>query len=145
MQRVHEAEDSCTGTGCLSMFDVGRLCVKIAGRDAGKKCVIVDDVDGYTVLVDGETRRRKVNVMHLEPLAQTVSLGKGASREDVKVVFGEMGVKLVDTQRKEKKARPRRVRKVKVKAPVEEKKTAKKEAKQKKVVKEEKKDTAESA
>ena len=110
------------------MFDVGRMCVKIAGRDAGKKCVIVDDVDGHMVLVDGETRRRKVNVIHLEPLAQTVALGKGASHEDVKTLFGEMGVKLVDTKRKEKKARPRRVRKVKVKA-VKEKKTVKETAK----------------
>ena len=27
------------------MFDIGRVCMKIAGRDAGKKCVIIDVVD----------------------------------------------------------------------------------------------------
>ena len=100
-------------------------------------------VEVGALLVDGETRRRKVNVMHLEPLAQVISLGKGASHEAVKTVFGEMGVKLVDTKRKEKKARPLRVRKVKVKdASVKEKAQR---VKQKKVAKEEKKKTAESA
>ena len=27
------------------MIDVGRVCVKTAGRDAGRKCVVVEIVD----------------------------------------------------------------------------------------------------
>ena len=38
------------------MFQVGRLCIKIAGRDAGKKCVIVSVLDDVFVLIDGEWR-----------------------------------------------------------------------------------------
>ena len=41
------------------MIEVGRLCVKIAGRDAGKKCVITELIDEKLVMIDGETRRRK--------------------------------------------------------------------------------------
>ena len=47
------------------MIEIGRLCVKIAGRDAGKKCVVVDVVNDNTVLIDGETRRRNCNIKHL--------------------------------------------------------------------------------
>jgi len=43
----------------------GRICVKTAGRDAGLKCVIVDVLDDKFVLIDGETRRRKCNILHL--------------------------------------------------------------------------------
>lgn len=65
------------------MIEVGRLCIKTAGRDAGKKCVVVDAIDEHTVLVDGETRRRKCNIMHLLPLRQTIEVKKGASHEEV--------------------------------------------------------------
>ena len=50
------------------MLTVGRLCIKIAGRDAGKQCVIVDVLDHNKVLIDGLTRRRPCNILHLEPM-----------------------------------------------------------------------------
>ena len=46
------------------MFNIGRVCVKLAGRDAGQKCVIVEILDEKTVLIDGMTRRRKCNKLH---------------------------------------------------------------------------------
>jgi len=70
------------------MIDIGRICVKIAGRDAGKKCVIIDTVDKNTVLIDGETRRRKCNIAHLELLEQTVKVSKGASHDAVAAALG---------------------------------------------------------
>ena len=88
------------------MFDVGRLCMKVAGRDAGKFCVVVDVLDDHYVLVDGETRRRKVNVMHIEPLNKTVELEKGASHADVKKALEGFAVR--ETKPKEKKARPKK-------------------------------------
>ncbi len=60
------------------MFEIGRVCVKIAGRDAGKKGAIVEVLDEKTVLIDGETRRRKCNVNHLEVLDQILPIGKNA-------------------------------------------------------------------
>ena len=93
------------------MFDIGRLAVKIAGRDAGKHCVVVDVVDSLHVLVDGETRRRKVNVKHLEPLNKVIELEKGASHDDVRKEFEKLGMEVLDTKKKEKKVKPRRLRK----------------------------------
>ena len=118
----------------MSIFNKGRMCVKLAGRDAGLKCVIVEEVDKAFVVVDGQTRRRKVNVYHLEPLDQTLDVA-GGSREDVKAAFAKIGIELVD--KKSKQAKPR-VKKQKVK-----KGKSKKAAKtDKKAVKTEKKTEA---
>ena len=35
------------------MMEIGRLCVKLAGRDSNRKCVIIDVVDDNYVFVDG--------------------------------------------------------------------------------------------
>lgn len=85
------------------MIDVGRLCVKIAGRDAGKKCVVVDKLKENTVLIDGETRRRKCSLAHIEPLKEIVDIKKGASHEEVVKLFKEkLGIEL----KEKKKVKP---------------------------------------
>jgi large subunit ribosomal protein L14e len=103
------------------MFNVGQLCMKIAGRDAGKRCVVVE-VDNGLVLVDGETRRRKVSLKHLEPLQEIVEISEGASHADVKSALKKLDIHVLDTKPKKKGARPKKVRKVKVK-PVKQLKT----------------------
>jgi len=89
------------------MFEVGRICVKIAGRDAGQKCVIVDVLDDKYVLVDGMTRRRKCNKMHLEPLSQTVAITQNASHEHVVKAFKELGLEVKTTKVKGKTVKPK--------------------------------------
>ncbi|MBI2041383.1 MAG: 50S ribosomal protein L14e [DPANN group archaeon] len=104
--------------------EVGRLAVKVAGRDAGKECVIVKVVDKNFVLVDGNTRRRKCNIDHLQFLGQKMQIQEGASHEEVAKALESLGVKT------EKKAAPR-VKK-ETKAEAKEVKAEKKEAKPKK-------------
>jgi large subunit ribosomal protein L14e len=108
------------------MMEIGLVCVKIAGRDARKKCVIIDIVDGKHVLIDGETRRRKCNMLHLEPLGKKLNIAKGADTKAVAVAFKELGIEIKETKKKEITARPRKVRKSATKE-----KVPKKEAKQK--------------
>jgi large subunit ribosomal protein L14e len=72
----------------LSAYEVGRICIKTTGRDAGGRCVIVDIIDRNFVLVTGPqsvtgVRRRRVNLNHLKPLDERVEIGKGASDEAV--------------------------------------------------------------
>ena len=101
------------------MFQIGRLCTKIAGRDANKKCVIVEVLDNNYVIIDGETRRRKCNIQHLVPSAQKFDIANKSSRDDVKALFEkELQITLKDTKPKEKKEKPVKVRKAdsKVKA-----------------------------
>jgi len=70
------------------VFDVGRICVKIAGREAGRKCVIVDIIDQNFVLITGPkqltgVKRRRANIRHLEPTEHRIEIPKGASDEEV--------------------------------------------------------------
>jgi large subunit ribosomal protein L14e len=103
------------------MFEIGRVCVKLAGRDSNKKCIVIDVIDDKTVLIDGETRRRKCNIKHLEPLEQTVKVSKNASATEVAKVFKEMGIEIKETKQKEKTVRPKKIRKTKEKAEPEKK------------------------
>jgi large subunit ribosomal protein L14e len=69
-------------------FEIGRVCEKTAGRDVGKRCVIVDLMDKNFALVTGPkqvsgVRRRRVNVNHLKPLEEKVAIEKGASDEQI--------------------------------------------------------------
>jgi large subunit ribosomal protein L14e len=72
----------------LPAIEIGRICVKVAGREAGRKCVIVDLADKNFVLVTGPKsvtgiKRRRTNINHLEPLQDKVELKRNASDEEV--------------------------------------------------------------
>jgi len=113
------------------MYEIGRLCIKIAGRDAGKRCVVVDNIENKFVLIDGETRRRKCNILHLEPLNKILEIKKGASHDEVVKVFKEFGIEIKTTKKKTPGAKPMKQRKGKVQAMTEAKelkKTAKPKA-----------------
>lgn len=110
------------------MIEIGRLCVKIAGRDAGNKCVVVDLVDKTYVLIDGNVRRRKCNIAHLEPLDKVIKIKKNASHADVAAEFKKLKLDVWTTKPKKAAEKPKKVRKTKEK-PVEEKKEKSKEAK----------------
>ncbi len=107
------------------MFDVGRLCVKIAGREAGQKCVIVEVIDDNFVMVDGNLRRKRCNIIHLEPLKETIEISKSSSREDVKEAFKKAGI-LVEPKRAKRTEKAPKKEGTATEKPVKEKKTAKK-------------------
>lgn len=83
-------------------MNVGRVCVKIAGRDAGLKGIIVDIIDKNTVLVDGQIRRRNVNIKHLEPTAAVLDLQKGATHEAVVSALKQAGIEVKEHVKKER-------------------------------------------
>jgi len=79
------------------MFDVGRLCVKTAGREIGKHCVVIGKAkeDGF-VLVTGPkaatgVRRRRCNVAHLRPLEDMIDIKADASDEEILKVYEKIG------------------------------------------------------
>jgi large subunit ribosomal protein L14e len=72
----------------MPAIEVGRICAKLTGREAGKKCVIVDVMDKSFVLISGPkkvtgVKRRRVNVNHVEPLQDKIEIKRGASDEEV--------------------------------------------------------------
>lgn len=75
-------------------MDVGRVCVKIAGREAGRKCVVVSRIDENFVLVDSPSvRRRRCNLRHLQPTQDKLDLREGASTADVEKALQKAGIK----------------------------------------------------
>ncbi|MFW9819498.1 MAG: 50S ribosomal protein L14e [Candidatus Thorarchaeota archaeon] len=72
----------------MSVYDIGRLCVKTMGREAGYYCVIVEVIDKNYLLIDGlKVRRRRVNYKHIEPIAETIEIKKGAKHEEVETAI----------------------------------------------------------
>lgn len=72
----------------MSVYDIGRICIKTMGREAGNYCVVVDIIDKNYILVDGLTiRRRRVNYKHVEPIAEMVELKKGSDHKTVEAAI----------------------------------------------------------
>jgi len=82
---------------------IGRVCAKTTGREAGRKCVIVDVLDRNFVRVTGPkalsgVRRRRVNITHLSLLPHTLDIRKNANDEAVTKALEKAG--LIDYIRK---------------------------------------------
>ncbi len=80
----------------MPAIEVGRICVKVAGRETGKKCVIVDVMDKSFILVTGPkkvtgVKRRRVNLSHVAPLQDKLELKRGASDDEVSAALEAAG------------------------------------------------------
>ncbi len=72
----------------MTLYEVGRLCIKTAGREAGRLCVVLNKPENDLVLVTGPkvlsgVRRRNCNLDHLEPLQAKIVLKPGAADSEV--------------------------------------------------------------
>lgn len=71
----------------MAAIGVGSVCIKNRGRDAGKRCVVVNLIDAnyVEVICAGRKKRRRCNIRHLEPLEEKVEV-KGTDEEIRKIV-----------------------------------------------------------
>lgn len=123
-------------------LDIGRVCLKISGREAGKYCVVLkmgkDKKDKAFVLITGpklltEVKRRRCNIEHLEPTSYKLEIKEEATEEEVISAFEKAGlVAKFNLKRpsaaeiKAEKAKPEKIKEEKPKKK-EEKKKEKKE------------------
>ena len=80
----------------MPAVEVGRICVKIAGREAGRKCVVIDVIDKNFALITGPkqltgVKRRRVNINHIEPTTEKIDIKRGASDEEVMEALEKAG------------------------------------------------------
>ena len=80
----------------MPAIEVGRICVKVAGREAGRRCVIVDIIDKNFVLVTGPksitgVKRRRTNIKHLKPTEKKIKIRRRATDEEVIKALAEAG------------------------------------------------------
>lgn len=79
------------------MYETGRVCLKIAGREAGKYCVIVESVDDNFVLITGPktvtgVKRRKCNIDHIEPTDNLIEIGSKADDASIENLWKSSGL-----------------------------------------------------
>ena len=59
----------------MAAIEVGRVCVKTAGREAGSKCAIIEIIDdNFVEVVGADVKNRRCNIDHLEPLDETIEV-----------------------------------------------------------------------
>ena len=85
------------------MLDIGRLCVKTAGKDAGKTVVVVDTMDDAFVVIDGPVKRKRCNILHLEPTLQLIKIKKNASHDEVVREFKKLNMEIPEKKKKTSK------------------------------------------
>lgn len=82
---------------------IGRVVVKLSGKESGRTAVIVDNVDDNFVIIDGNLKRRKCNLSHLELTNAVLDIKKGASTKEVHDAMKKSSFKV--TLPREKKAK----------------------------------------
>lgn len=106
------------------MIDTGRVCMKLVGREAGKYCVILKKIDDNYVMIDGDVRKRKCNLKHLELIDVVLNVKATATKADILKLLKSTGfVKEIKKEKtkKEKKPKPVKKRVLKFKKKQEEK------------------------
>jgi large subunit ribosomal protein L14e len=78
-------------------MEIGQVCVKTVGKEKGKYCVVVKKVDENFVIVSGPkaltgVKRRRANVIHLQPLQYKLDIKEDASDEEILEAWKKSGL-----------------------------------------------------
>ncbi|HLC37700.1 MAG TPA: 50S ribosomal protein L14e [Candidatus Nanoarchaeia archaeon] len=86
------------------VLDIGRVCMKIAGRDSNKIAVVIKKLDDNHVLIEGNVRRKKCNIKHLEPLNKILKIKEEETGDNIRELLEKEGFKIDKKgQKREKK------------------------------------------
>ncbi|MBI4894502.1 MAG: 50S ribosomal protein L14e [Candidatus Aenigmarchaeota archaeon] len=81
----------------MASLQVGRVCMKVAGRESGGYCVFLKSEGPSFGLVTGPkiltgVKRRKSNVSHLEPTQYMVDVSENSTDEQVIAALDKAGL-----------------------------------------------------
>jgi len=79
------------------MIEPGRIVLKIAGREAGKYAVIIENVNDNFVLITGPksitgVKRRKCNIDHIEPTEHKFEIDSKADDATIENIWRSSGL-----------------------------------------------------
>lgn len=79
------------------IFEIGRIVLKTAGREAGHFAVVLDKVDDNFVLLTGpksitRIKRRNCNIIHIEPLDEKLDIPAKADDSIVEDAWKKSGL-----------------------------------------------------
>jgi large subunit ribosomal protein L14e len=126
----------------MASLEIGRVCMKISGREAGCYCVVLKNPEKSFALVTGPKvltgiKRRRSNIAHLEPTQYKIEISEDAGDDQVATALQKSGLlkkfglkmpSAAQLKAKEKKQEEKAAAKTEVKT---EEKPKKKEAKSK--------------
>ncbi|MBS3057500.1 MAG: 50S ribosomal protein L14e [Candidatus Diapherotrites archaeon] len=67
----------------MPALEVGRICVKTRGRNAGKRVVVIEMQKNFAVIDAPKMKRKRCNILHLIPLEEKIDVGKSTSHEEI--------------------------------------------------------------
>ncbi len=75
------------------ILEVGRVCRKTRGKEAGEYCVVVDKPEKGCVLIDGKgIKRKKTNIHHIEPIPVILKIKKNAKTNTITKALEKEGL-----------------------------------------------------
>ena len=78
---------------------LGRICYKIAGREGKRAAVIVNVLGNNFVEIDGQVKRRRCNLSHLELTNTQLKIKKNISTDELKSLLKEQGIEVSYTKK----------------------------------------------
>lgn len=64
------------------VLEPGRVCLKLAGREGGKYCVVLETASPFVLITGPKAvtciKRRKCNITHLEPTKHRLDISGGS-------------------------------------------------------------------
>ncbi len=81
----------------MASMNVGTVCMKVSGREAGAICCIVKPVDKAFVMVTGPKlvtgiKRRRCNIAHLEPVGMFLDIKEDSSDDEIMEAYKKAGI-----------------------------------------------------
>ena len=76
----------------MPALEVGRICVKTRGRNAGKKAVILEMQKSFAVIEAPNIKRKRCNISHLIPLEEKLDVSKSTSHEEIVKLMKKEGI-----------------------------------------------------
>ncbi|MEM4647723.1 MAG: 50S ribosomal protein L14e [Candidatus Pacearchaeota archaeon] len=95
----------------MSIIQKGRVCIKTAGKERNKPCVIIDVIDDKYVLIDGLVKRRKCNINHLKFLDKVIKIDEKTNKEKIIKALVDEGIISKEKFEKIKKLEERKKKK----------------------------------
>lgn len=67
----------------MGAMEIGRICIKTRGRNAGKRVAIVDLQKNFAIIDGQGIARKKCNILHLMPTAEKLDITNNTSHEEI--------------------------------------------------------------
>ena len=65
-------------------LEIGSVCIKLCGREAGEQAVVLEKVDEkYVSIIGPRVRKRKCNIYHLFPTGKTIKITKSVTQKEL--------------------------------------------------------------